>query len=135
MLPEHIEAVQEWLQRARLDDASADRLLSIQPPIIETALFHCQQLAEKALKAYLVCYNRPFRRTHDLVELVSLCATLDATFSSLAGIAHELAPYAVTFRYPTEEPTPSLEQAQQRLQWARQVWSFVMDRLPPDVRA
>ncbi|MEW6107540.1 MAG: HEPN domain-containing protein, partial [Bacillota bacterium] len=35
----------------------------------DTACFHCQQAAEKHLKAFLAYHERPIPHTHDLEEL------------------------------------------------------------------
>ena len=120
MLPELQEEVRDWLYRAKLDEDSADRLLSGGHPIVETALFHCQQLSEKVLKAYLTYRGVRFGRTHDLVDLVKLCESLDPTFSGLLPNAGDLTQYAVRFRYPTDEPAPST--------------AFVLARLPTDLQ-
>jgi len=135
MPPEQVAEIRDWLYRARLDEWSAERLLSAEPPIIETALFHSQQLAETAFKAFLTYRGIPFARTHELARLVSLCETTDATFATLMAMANDLSAYAVRFRYPTQVPTPSLEVAQVRLAWARHIQAFVLDRLPPSVRS
>lgn len=134
MLPEQQEDVRQWLARARLDERSAERLLSGPDPLTETAVYHCQQLAEKALKVYLISIDQPFRRTHDLIELTSICSTSDPSFVQLEPFARGLNPYAVAFRYPTNEPRPTLDEANERLVWAKQVLIFVLDRLPPELR-
>ena len=36
------------------------------PPIFDVAVYHCQQAAEKALKAYLVFYDQRVAKTHDV---------------------------------------------------------------------
>ena len=38
--------------------------------------YHCQQAAEKHLKALLVHYGQPVKRTHDLEELIEWQLTL-----------------------------------------------------------
>ena len=35
--------INEWLQKALNDLMSAERLLEIEPTILDTACFHCQQ--------------------------------------------------------------------------------------------
>jgi len=77
----------------------------------------------------------PFPKTHDLGRLVEISAGADAAFLELFDIARTLTPYATTFRYPTDEPAPDVELAKQQLDRAKYVLSFVLDRLPPDVRA
>lgn len=73
----------------------------------------CQQAAEKALKAFLIEKDTPFAKTHDLDQLVALCATLDPSFSRLSEAAAVLTPYAIAFRYPTGQPDPTKTEAEQ----------------------
>ena len=42
-----------WLSKAEADLRGATVDLAADPPLLEDALFHCQQAAEKALKAFL----------------------------------------------------------------------------------
>jgi HEPN domain-containing protein len=46
------------------------------PPLPNGAVFHAQQAAEKALKAFLAWHDLPARPTHDLTELLSLCTPI-----------------------------------------------------------
>ncbi len=45
--------VRAWLKKADDDLRGAQVDLAAAPPLIEDALFHCQQAAEKAMKAFL----------------------------------------------------------------------------------
>ncbi len=62
-----------WLAKALQDMERVDRCLAVDSPDVEDALFHCQQAAEKALKAFLTFHDQPFRKTHDLAALGALC--------------------------------------------------------------
>ncbi len=48
------QEVQQWLIKADHDLRSAQRLMASDrdDPILDTAVYHCQQTAEKALKAF-----------------------------------------------------------------------------------
>lgn len=82
MQPNQAEEVKAWLQKAANDLRGADVDLAASSPLIEDALFHCQQVAEKALKGFLTAHHRPFRKTHDLDELSRACEELDPTLKS-----------------------------------------------------
>jgi len=41
---------------------------------LDTGSYHCQQSAEKPLKAWLTSQKQESRKTHDLVELLNQCA-------------------------------------------------------------
>ncbi|MCL5961763.1 MAG: HEPN domain-containing protein [Chloroflexi bacterium] len=129
------EETRAWLFKAEQDLEAAEVLLARRPPLIEPALFHCQQAAEKSLKAYLVWHNQPFAKTHDLVALLSLCISIEPQFTALEAATVALTPLAVSFRYPGEVPTPTEQHSNEALKLARDVFSFVLGRLPPDVTA
>jgi len=59
-----------WLLKAENDLKSAEKLVKGSSPILDTSVFHAQQCAEKALKAYLAFKKQPLQRTHDLVPLI-----------------------------------------------------------------
>jgi len=126
--------VHQWLVKAKRDVLMAERAAHGSPAIPDGAVFHCQQAAEKALKAFLTWNDRTFRKTHQLQELVLRCADIDGEFQTLRGAAETLTPYAVDFLYPGTMPEPTQEEAEEALDLARQVLSFVLDRLPPEVR-
>ena len=74
--------------------AAADRLR-----IREIVGFHCQQAAEKYLKALLTRYQTEFPKTHDIKTLLQLAG--DPVADSL-GAAKWLTPFGVEIRYPGE---------------------------------
>ena len=76
------EFVLPWVQRAENDITTA-RYLSenIHPGPIEIICFHCQQAAEKYLKAFLVWNDQEPSKTHDLIELAKLCTKFKVKLS------------------------------------------------------
>lgn len=58
------------------DRRAADVDLTVDPPLLADALFHCQQVVEKALKGFLTWHDRPFRKVHDLREIVAEAAEI-----------------------------------------------------------
>jgi len=126
-------AVGQWLRKARHDLRSAYRLYTDTPPLLDTAAYHCQQAAEKALKGYLTQHDIPFRKTHLLVPLVAECALIDPQFDTLAEAAATLTPFATEFRYPGEGLDPEPADVVEAMQLAQTVVEFVLNRLPPDL--
>ena len=61
---------EKWLKIAEVDLKSAKGLLKLQ--IFSTATYHCQQTAEKALKAYLAFKKHRIVKIHDLMKLIML---------------------------------------------------------------
>jgi HEPN domain-containing protein len=114
-----------WLDKAERDLASAVRLLDGDPPYTDTAVYHCQQAAEKAFKAFLAWRERPVRRIHDLVLLVDECEAIDPTFSQLAEAAETLTPYGTAFRYPGDLTEPTHADAHEAIACAERVVATV----------
>lgn len=100
MSPAEVKAgvVREWLLKAA-EDLDAARTLE-NAGNRNNALYHCQQCAEKCWKAFLTWRDLPFRRTHDLEELGTACATLDHSLVVLAKQAEALTDFAWRTRYP-----------------------------------
>jgi len=133
-MPPDLELVRGWLERSMADLQGAEVALAGKPLFTEHACFHSQQAVEKALKAFLVYHDVEFPWTHQIGFLLELCAKQDDTFDRFVTTAVPLTEYAVRFRYPFSGPPPSLEQARAALDTARQVFQFVLDRLPEETR-
>lgn len=67
--------------------------------------FHAQQAVEKSLKAVLSASSIPFRRTHDIAELLDLLADSGIEAPPHADWLDNLNPYAVEARYGLVEPS------------------------------
>ena len=126
-----VRLTREWLEKAREDLDSLTRL-SMTPPLTGLAVFHCQQAAEKALKGFLTWHDKPYRRSHELGDLVTECLEIDASFSTMTGAAKLLNPYAWQYRYPGRRQ-PSVEEMETAMDNARGVVTFVLEHLPPEV--
>jgi HEPN domain-containing protein len=127
------ELTRQWLQVAAEDLRLAELATAADPPLLAGVLYHCQQAFEKALKAFLAWHSQPLRRTHDLVELVSDCELLDATFAAMDEAADLVSPYGTAFRYPPILAGPSDLDAFEALEATRDVMAFVLARLPAAV--
>lgn len=125
-----------WMVKAWRDLETARRAATGEPPFYDIAVYHCQQAAEKAVKAFLVHHDKPYEKTHDIEVLVDLAFEIDSKFSELADAADVLTPYATRFRYPNStfavEPQPN--EYNEVLQRAKSVYEFVLNRLPAVAR-
>lgn len=126
--------VDAWLAKAQRDLDSARRLLAGTPPYRDTAAYHCQQAAEKAIKAFLTAAAAPFPKTHDLTVLVKLAAETDAEAAEWQEAAVVLTPYATLFRYPDACPDPNDEDLREALRLAGQVLDDIAAALAPLLR-
>ena len=60
-----------WLRKAASDLRTIEAAIGV--GAFDTACFHAQQAAEKALKAYLIHCEVEFPFTHNLTKLANLC--------------------------------------------------------------
>jgi HEPN domain-containing protein/predicted nucleotidyltransferase len=114
MMREFYEA---WLYKAEHDFETAQITFRNVPPILDASVFHAQQCAEKALKAFLSFSRQPIERTHKLEDLIRQCAGVDSSFGDLLEDAKLLTPSVSEFRYPEKftgdddlsklDPTPA----------------------------
>lgn len=124
------EEVQQWLNKSQRDLKVAWVLLNHEESLLDAVVYHCQQSAEKALKAYLTYQNVAFRKTHDLDVLVDLCALSEPSFQDLKDSADSLTPYATEFRYPSDTIEPDISEAEEALTMTESVLNFVIKLLP-----
>ena len=87
----------KWLRQAA-KDRNAARVLVVPEP--SRSVFHSQQAAEKAVKAFPTFHQIRFRKTHDLTDLGSQCASADPTLEQILQEVADLTDYASAFRYP-----------------------------------
>lgn len=131
--PIRVADTRAWLRRANRDMRAADHDMKADPPLHDAVVFHCQQAAEKSLKALLVWHDLPFRKTHSLEEIGAACTGVDATLEPVVARAVPLTEYAWRFRYPGELLEPSGEEAMEAVRVARAVYDAVVGRLPDEV--
>ncbi len=132
--PVLVAETKAWLRKAALDLQAAEHDLTAFPPLFADAVFHCQQVVEKTLKAFLMWHNTPFRKTHSLEELGEQCLDHDQTTRSLIDRAVPLTEYAWKFRYPGDPDEPSREEAQEALDTAKEVFISITSKLPQETK-
>ena len=119
--------IESWLNKAGYDLLSAQRLLEIEPMILDNACFHCQQSIEKCLKAYLTYNGRDIERTHNIIFLLSECADFDPIFADVDPM--DINAYAVQGRYPDSNLVPTVDEAKSYYQLALQIRDMVVERI------
>jgi HEPN domain-containing protein len=125
--------VQSWLNKARRDLDSARKLSTDPDQYLDTAIYHCQQAAEKSVKGFLVFHDQRFEKTHDIRALIEQAMTMDIGFSEWQEIGQRLTHYAVAFRYPSETIEPDQAEFEQAVKDAEDLYTFVLSLLPPEV--
>jgi len=124
---------QAWLAKARQDLRAAEVDLAAEPPLLEDALFHCQQAVEKSLKALLCWNDRAFRKTHSIEELGEVCISVDASLAKLIDDTAHMTEYAWAFRYPGDMEVERAE-AEEALALATRAVGDITALLPEAAR-
>ena len=93
------DLAQRYLLMADRDIKTMILLANITESDDEAIGFHAQQAVEKCLKAVLSLHQIPFRKTHDLGELIDLMSDAGKPIPPEASELDFLNPFAVTFRY------------------------------------
>lgn len=127
------ELVKAWLVKAQNDLATARKLVREPEIILDTAIYHCQQAAEKAIKAFLVFHDQRFEKTHDLRLLIELALRYNERLSDLQSMAELLTPYATAYRYPGDVLDPSQEEFDEALSSAESIYAFILSTLPTSI--
>ena len=94
------ELVAAWMAKATSDLETARLLIREKRRLLDVAVYHCQQAAEKAIKAWLTEHDIIFPKTHSLEDLVELCTPSAPVFEQIVKQAAELTPFGFEFRYP-----------------------------------
>ena len=88
-----------FIKKACQDEALLAEVISSKAVSDETFGFHCQQAAEKLLKAILSFYDIDFPRTHNLRFLMDLLADTGPRLPDEFSDLDTLTPYGTLFRY------------------------------------
>lgn len=94
--------IQSWLKKARDDLTTAEVIVKARVPAW-AATFHCQQSAEKALKALLLFKIFTYPKEHNLTKLAKLIHQGGVSTKSIDDKLEILTHYYVGTRYPTTE--------------------------------
>ena len=120
--------VAEWVSKAEGDFITAGReIRARKAPNYDAVCFHCQQSAEKYLKAVLQANNHYIPKIHFLLELLALILKFDSSFEFLKADLETLEDYSVRFRYPGN--FAEKDEAQASYQATKVVREFVRQKL------
>ena len=92
-----------WLAIAGQDFKAVRNNIHGPDPAFDIAAYHCQQAAEKIVKAALITREIDPPRWHDIDSLITLLDAQDPLSAPLAPLAG-LTPYGIAFRYPVPDP-------------------------------
>jgi HEPN domain-containing protein len=120
----------QWLAKAKSDLLNADNNLKAEEIPFDTVCFHCQQAAEKLLKAYLVAKGETYPISHDLLLILEKILSFDAEAEALRDDLAILMPYAVEIRYPDDWVMPSERDTKEAREAVNHVLNWLKTRLP-----
>ena len=127
MTPDLKEYINAWLQKAANDIVTAQRVLEIEPMILDSACFHCQQAAEKSLKAFLCYKGKDIVKTHDVDFLLNECARFDPVFDTIDTL--NISDFAVKVRYPDFSFLPDIDEARKLYELAILINNMVKEKI------
>lgn len=109
----------EWVRKAENDREVARQISQSPSPLHDSVCFHCQQSAEKYLKALLEELGLSVPKTHDCVQLLTMLLPYYSSLRSFRRGLAFLTNFAVAVRYPGDNA--SKRQAQAALRWSDRV--------------
>ena len=124
------ELVKNWFVKAQHDLDAAKQLSSVEQPLLDVAIYHCQQAAEKAVKSFLVFHDQEFEKTHDIEDLLSSAIRFDNRLETFFDSGETLTPYASLYRYPGTVMEPEKEEFDEALKAAENVLNFILRLFP-----
>jgi HEPN domain-containing protein/predicted nucleotidyltransferase len=101
----------QWVRYAEEDWEMAQGGAARTPPLRNPTFFHCQQSAEKYLKALMQETGLVVPRTHQLEKLLDALLSHHRMLAPLRRGLRSLTPFAVNFRYPGRRATTRRMQA------------------------
>ena len=125
-----VELVREWLTLADDDLRIAELTMKDSEPVCWAAAFHCQQAAEKSLKAFLAYHERHVEKTHDIEFLLGLCMAIVPDIEKFIDAGGVLTTYAIESRYPAPRIEVNKLQAREAIETARSIYEFILKSLP-----
>lgn len=129
-MSEDIDISRQWAAKAQNDLLNADNNLKADNIPFDTVCFHCQQAAEKFLKAYLVAKGKPYPVSHDLLLILEKILPIDSGAETLRDDLALLMPYAVEIRYPDDWFMPTEEDTKEAREAVEHVRIWIQNALP-----
>ena len=123
------QETKKWIDMAEMDFGVAKHLYeTYYPKPYEIICYHCQQSAEKIIKAVIIASGSRggMLRSHDLSFLMNQIKNQVPIQDKFYDYADELTPYGVVVRYPSEllleehHVREALEMAAEIIKWGKE---------------
>ena len=119
------QLVDKWLARARADLDASQALIDHEGGLWAIVAFHCQQSAEKYIKAELTSLQIEFGKTHDISVLLDRLSEGNSTLADNLRFAEALTVFGVQARYPGDGPDVDQAEAERALECAGSVAELI----------
>ena len=125
---ETVMDVKDWLSYAENDLGVATHLFkTYHPKPLAIIGFHCQQAAEKAVKALIMLHGRQggMPKKHDIFLLLNQIKNMTVIDPKFYDYADILTPYGISVRYPNElileerHAKDAIRMANEFVEWAK----------------
>lgn len=121
--------IEEWLNFAKEDLDTAKALLNGDLLFNRSICYHCQQSAEKDLKAYIIYLDLPLNKTHNLIKLVDQISELDKEITHLQQAVEVLTDYIVTTRYPDDSDLIADEESKLAFKESEKINNYIRSKI------
>jgi len=119
--------IRDWIKKANEDLLVINRLTEGSVIATSAICFHCQQLVEKILKAYLIANGKEIKKTHNIEFLLSECADFDNEFNKIDP--KNLSDFGVEVRYPGDMYQATENEALEYKQLTIEIKDFVSEKI------
>ncbi len=128
-MSEKDELINGWIDKADHDLGPAKLFYIHIPQYFDTIAFHCQQAAEKYLKAVLVHFDIEFERSHNLIYLLDLLSAQLKISEQTYDKAILLNGFSVQIRYPDKSIYLTKEELETSVQLAQEFRHFAINTI------
>ncbi len=119
--------IKNWITKANDDLLVINKLTEYEIIAASAVCFHCQQLVEKILKAFLIANGKEIKKTHNIEFLLSECADFDNEFTEIDP--KNLSDFGVEVRYPGDMYVPSENETLEYKKLAIEIKEFAITKI------
>ncbi|MDZ7672472.1 MAG: HEPN domain-containing protein [Halanaerobiales bacterium] len=120
-----IDFIREWIYEGNNDLGLAKFVIDNDGPYYDLVCFHCQQAAEKYLKAYIIYLGLYYKKIHNLQYLLSVIERKHVIPKKLYKTAEMLEKFATDSRYPDYWHDPTLKETEECIKAAEMFKEFI----------
>lgn len=122
-----ILSARDWLMKADEDIAVAEYLLKTSKFYADVC-FHCEQAAEKSLKAFLVYHRITPKKTHNLPILAEECIRMNSSLAEITSCCDSLSKLYIPTRYSFKIEF-NLTNAEESMKLAKEVMKKIKEKI------